>query len=218
MRFERGSLVLGSIQGAPIRLHWSLLVVPFLLGRFQWMPITWATWTALVLAHELGHLGMVRRFGFAVLEVEVHGMGGHCRWQGRASPLQRAWIASGGILAQLGVLVLAVLASWLLPWQTMPVLWEIRDVLIWQNLWMMAFNLLPIPPLDGVEALKLPGLLRARRERAQAQQAQTTAAQARQQAAQDLQAQDAQEVPPEIAAQVDQLLEEVGIRKPPAGS
>jgi Zn-dependent protease len=82
-----------------------------------------------------------------------------CHWQGDPSPIGRAAIAWGGIWAQLVVLAAVEL------WQQlggMPrdyVMYRIVHTLTVSNAYMIAFNLLPIPPLDGAEAWRLPILL-----------------------------------------------------------
>lgn len=191
MHFDRGSLVVGRIRGIPIRLHWSIPVMMIFFSRFRFEPVFWLTMLFVILVHELGHAYQVRRFGLKVTEVELHGIGGHCAWSGRATPIQRAWIASGGVIAQL--LLFAVSAA-VLGFETRyGTMWGVHEGLIWTNLYMAAFNLIPYPPMDGVEAWKLPRLLMKRRERAQqAQHAQVQrVAHARQQAEEDLQARDA---------------------------
>jgi chorismate mutase len=42
---------------------------------------------------------------------------------------------------------------------------ELLDVFLWSNLMLIGFNLLPVPPLDGVEAWGVIALYRASRAR-----------------------------------------------------
>ena len=74
-------------------------------------------------------------------------------------------IASGGVLAQLGMFIPASLWTALLPpiesQFLMDALWVFTQV----NLSIALFNLVPIAPLDGAEIWKLPRLFLARRRR-----------------------------------------------------
>ncbi|MBL8950305.1 MAG: hypothetical protein JNK82_05990, partial [Myxococcaceae bacterium] len=80
-------------------------------------------------------------------------------WQGDVSPKGRAAIAWGGIWAQL--LVLAAAEAWLRAVGAPSSFTALRIVstLIEANLWLIAVNLVPLPPLDGAEAWRLPILL-----------------------------------------------------------
>jgi hypothetical protein len=84
---------------------------------------------------------------------------------------------------------------------------DLAEAFVYPNLWLIALNLIPVPPLDGAEAWKLPRLLRvraaARRARAQTG--------ARQAAARELARLDARDddVPTDTAAAVDARLREL---------
>lgn len=157
--FSRGYLRAGNWRGAPILLHWSIAVGALFFGGFRFAPAFWTGFFGLVLLHELGHAYFVRRFGQRVLSVEVHGLGGLCTWSGKVSPIRRSVIAWGGVVAQW--LVYSGARFFLLV-QGEPVTaggQEILYVATSTNLWMIAFNLLPIRPLDGKEAWPLFPLL-----------------------------------------------------------
>lgn len=211
MHFDRGSLVVGRIRGIPVRLHWSIPVMMIFFSRFRFEPVFWATMMFVILVHELGHAWQVRRFGLRVTEVQLDGMGGHCAWSGTATPLQRAWIASGGVIAQLLLLPIAIV---IFGFETHYGTWgQVQDGLIWTNLYMAAFNLIPYPPLDGAEAWKLPRLLqqqqRAKAEKQQRQQRKS--ANARQQAEKELAERDARVedgISEDLIAQTDALLKD----------
>jgi len=104
--------------------------------------------------------------------VDVHGLGGECRWSGNASPLQRAAIAWGGVWGQLAMFVVALVVSWLVAGAMGSFGADLFYALTFGSLFLAALNLLPFPPLDGAEAWKLPRLLaeRWRRRRAIADQ------------------------------------------------
>lgn len=122
---------------------------------FRFAPAFWCAFFGLVLIHELGHAFFVRRYGQRVLSVEVHGLGGLCTWAGKVSPIRRAIIAWGGVLAEWIVYCGAQLFVTI---QGEPMTaggQEVLYVATVVNLWMIAFNLLPIAPLDGKEAWPL---------------------------------------------------------------
>lgn len=158
---ENGYLKLGRIGGAPIRIHWTapLVVVflGFLLNGFRFAPATWLAILLLILIHEMGHAILVRAFGLGLLSVDVKGIGGTCSWYGSPTPIRRALIAWGGVLAQAVVLVIALPARYLVPSSTPMFVVEMLLAFTYSNLYLMVFNLLPIPGFDGAEAWKLVG-------------------------------------------------------------
>lgn len=153
--FDRGYLTLGRVHGIPIRVHWTMPVGALIFGGLRFAPAFWLGFFVLVLAHELGHAWFVRRYRHHVLAVEVTGFGGLCRWSGRASPYERAVIAWGGVVAQ--GLLLIVAAALLAAFGPARSVWtaELAHVFTRTNLWLIALNLLPLPPLDGAEAWPL---------------------------------------------------------------
>ena len=159
---ENGYLRLGRIGGAPVRIHWSaplvIMFLGFLLNGFRFAPMTWLGILILIVVHEIGHAVVVRSFGLGLVSVDVRGIGGVCHWYGSPSPIRRSIVAWGGVLGQAVVLAIALPLRYLLPLETTPG-W-VMDLLIaftYSNLHLMAFNLLPVPGFDGVEAWKLFG-------------------------------------------------------------
>jgi Zn-dependent protease len=179
----RGYFEVARWRGAPVRLHWTLPLgaLVFCQGRFA--PGAILGFVLLVLVHEVGHALVVRRHRLRVLAIDVHALGGVCTWTGQASPLARARIAWGGVNAQLVAFGVAVLALWTLGEPTTPFSADLAYAFTTMNGWMMALNLLPVPPLDGAEAWKLPGLLRARARTRSARAAKESASAARASAA-----------------------------------
>lgn len=160
MEFAGGSLIVGRWNGAPIKIHWSVLLCAFFLGRFQFLPIYWICFFIVVFIHEAGHVLMIRRFNLWVDEIVIHGMGGYCRWGGNTGDIQRALISWGGVLAQLVLLIVAyTIFSVLVPYHG-AIPHQVFRAFVISNIWMIFFNLLPIEPLDGVGAWKLFGLIR----------------------------------------------------------
>jgi hypothetical protein len=54
-RFEGGYLYAGTIAGIPLRLHFTLPLICFLIGGFHIRPLLWVLVIGIVLWHELGH-------------------------------------------------------------------------------------------------------------------------------------------------------------------
>ena len=169
----RGWLSIGRLRGAPVRLHWTIPLGGFVFGGFAFRPGFWLAFLIVVLIHEVGHAAIVRATGHQVLGVDVHGAGGVCHWDGDGTRMDRALIAWGGVWAQLALALGAFIVSvFVIP--ATPFAADFMSGLVRWNLFMAAFNLLPIPPFDGAEAWKLPGLLRQRWQSRRARSARIT--------------------------------------------
>jgi Zn-dependent protease len=153
------------VARVPVRLHWSVLVGLFVFSGLRIDPVGWVGVLGLILAHEIGHALVVRWAGGRATAIELTGFGGLCRWEGDVSPIGRAAIAWGGIWAQL--LVLGVATAWEATSEPGSyAAFRLLSIATFSNVWMIGFNLLPVPPLDGAEAWRLPVLLgRALRRR-----------------------------------------------------
>ncbi|MFO0592751.1 MAG: hypothetical protein U0441_34730 [Polyangiaceae bacterium] len=158
MRF-RGSWTIARLWGVPVRVHWSVIVFALLSGGFKFRPGAWVATLLLILIHEIGHALVVRRVGARATALDVLGFGGLCWWEGRVTPLQRAAIAWGGIWAQLVVFAIAALYVSLRGYPAHTFVADMLHVAVTNNLYLVAFNLLPIQPLDGAEAWSLVPLL-----------------------------------------------------------
>lgn len=165
---QGGYFTLGHWRGIPIRMHWVTPIGAFIFTRFEFVPVIWLGFALIVLVHEFGHALMVRWCEVTVLSIDMDALGGRCSWEGTVSPIQRALIAWGGVLAQLVLLaavkIVDVTAEWPATLGGVPLL----SMLTTTNLRIAAFNLIPFPPLDGWQAWQLiPLLYRALRRRSQ---------------------------------------------------
>ena len=158
--FSRGWLSIGRWKGAPIRLHWTVPVGAVVFGRLEFVPGFWLGFVLLVLIHELGHAQVVASCRKRILSIDVHGLGGWCRWDGDATPIQRALIAWGGVWAQMILLAVTLTVAAVLGPPSDAFSAQLHHAFVSANLWVMAINLLPFPPLDGAEAWTLLRLLR----------------------------------------------------------
>jgi len=148
-----GYFQVGRFWGAPVRIHWTTPIGAYLFCGFGFAPVAWVAFVFLVLAHELGHGALVRKYGLQVVSVDVHALGGVCWWVGQTHEVNRAKIAWGGVLAQLVILVIACCLAPALPPNAL--LGQIVQTWTASNVLIMAINLLPIAPLDGAEAWTL---------------------------------------------------------------
>jgi len=163
MSMRGGYLTLGRWRGAPVRLHWTLPIAALVFGQGRIVPGFWLGFFLLVFVHELGHAFLVRRYGHRVLSIDVHALGGACRWSGDPTSIDRARIAWGGVLAQAVAYVVARVGLALAgPPETLFAA-QLLEAFTTTNIWLIAINLIPVPPLDGAEAWKLIGLRRRRR-------------------------------------------------------
>lgn len=156
------------ILGVPVRMHFTfVLLLVFLLfigvGGRQSGAATALYILALfasVLAHELGHAVVARRYGIRILEIVMFPIGGIARPERAPKPREELWIALAGPMVN------AVIAGVLLGWLAarggivpLEVLREPTDANIVQrialgNLLLFGFNLLPAYPMDGGRILR----------------------------------------------------------------
>ncbi|MEV6423924.1 site-2 protease family protein [Streptomyces sp. NPDC051662] len=171
----RATFSLGRIAGVRIGVHWSVLVIFFLLalglaqGRFPQVEpghspaLYWgaALATSLIffaslLAHELAHAIVARRNGVQVDDITLWLLGGVARMRSEASnPAAEVRIAGVGPLVSLLLGVLFGLCAWLLHLGHAPGL--LLEAVTWLaaiNILLALFNSIPAAPLDGGRLLR----------------------------------------------------------------
>ncbi|HEU4411210.1 MAG TPA: hypothetical protein VFS43_38510 [Polyangiaceae bacterium] len=150
-----GYVKLVTVAGVPVRAHVSLPLGMLWVSHARYAPGLWLGFITLILLHEAGHALLARRAGLRVFSVNVHALGGDCRFDGGATPRQHSVIAWGGVLAQaLAFAACHALLSAFGPPRDAFTAGLVR-VYTHTNLWLMGLNLLPVPPLDGAEAWRL---------------------------------------------------------------
>lgn len=159
MRTQAGYLHLGRVRGVALAIHWSTPLVALLISGLRFEPVLWACFWLIIVAHELGHAVLVRAAGLEVVAIELTGAGGQCRWRGTATDLEQAIIAWGGVIAQLVLVAVALLARAVLGAPQTRIGFELFHAFTELNLWIAAFNLIPIAPFDGARAWSLFGEL-----------------------------------------------------------
>lgn len=219
--FSGGFLTIGRVRGAPVRIHWSAPLGAIAFTGFSLSPALWAGWLFLIVWHELGHAAMVRRYGHRVVAVRVHAFGGDCQWAGDPTRAEDAAVAWGGVLAQGLLWVVTTVLLAVFGWPTSPVLWVVAATFTTTNAYMILFNLLPIPPLDGHRAWPLLGMwwgarseqrayLRWRAERRRRKDREIAESKARSATLEQLASMDADSAePPPMPEEVAALLERI---------
>ena len=140
--------------GFPVRVDPSFWIVTVLLGLSAGDAAGVAIWVGVVfvsiLAHELGHAMMGRRFGLYG-DIALYSMGGVTSWVGgrHLRPWQSIAVSLAGPLTGLVIGGVTWAAVWFNGWPEPLYAWIAVRMLLWVNLvWALA-NLLPIEPLDG---------------------------------------------------------------------
>ncbi len=168
---DRGYLTLMRVRGVPLRLHWTLPLGALLLSGGRFEPGLWLGIVLVIALHEAGHALVVHRVGLVNLGVDLTGFGGRCVWAGHPTPIQRALVAWGGVLAQLALLVPMIAVSLLVDLPARGFLADLVEAFTRANAFLIVVNLLPIQPLDGAEAWPLLRHLWDARRRRRAWQA-----------------------------------------------
>jgi Zn-dependent protease len=167
-----GELGLGRVLGIPVSFHWSWLLILALVGwslaagyfpfayRRQPPSTYWALGAisvallcASVLAHELAHAVVARRYGIPVRGITFFAFGGAAHILGQPrTPGAEFRIAIVGPLTSLALAALFAAVAELdrtAPFLALPSAWLART-----NLVLALFNLLPGFPLDGGRVLR----------------------------------------------------------------
>jgi len=147
------------LAGFPVQIHPLFFLTALAMG-FQWLSepgklVVWfGVFFVAVLAHELGHALMYRRYG-SQASIQLHGLGGTTTSEsGQLTHRQDLWVSLAGPGAGL------LLAGGVLALQKLTPLGQAGGLvaftvwcLLWVNLVLSVFNLLPMYPLDGGQAL-----------------------------------------------------------------
>jgi Zn-dependent protease len=158
-----GSLKLGRIAGVDVQLHWSVALIGVLLGAGLAGPLGVPAaaagvvlFLASILAHELAHALVARRFLVGTQSIDLWALGGMARLDRDApSPKAEAWIAAAGPIASFAVGV-ASIGIWaaLASAGALSTVGSLFGWLGFVNGLLAVFNLLPGAPLDGGRLVK----------------------------------------------------------------
>ncbi len=161
-----GSWKLGQLAGVQVQIHWTFLLLPLVIAGSTWTSAGAAAAVAAVvfvlaifgcvILHELGHALAARRFGIQTRDITLLPIGGVARLQRMPrQPLQELVIALAG--PAVNVLIAALLLGTLrmqgytlaqtLSLELLQTSFLTR--LMWANVILVLFNLLPAFPMDG---------------------------------------------------------------------
>lgn len=161
-----GSARIGTVSGIGIFVHWTFWVM--LAGLFGWYLYLGASIVSalmgivLVLAvfgcvilHELGHSMAARRYGIPTLDITMYPIGGIARLQRiPRKPEQELVIALAGPAVNLGIAaLLALLGAAGSGADSLATVMAgqggLLEMLMWINLALVGFNMIPAFPMDG---------------------------------------------------------------------
>ncbi|MDQ7093833.1 M50 family metallopeptidase [Desulfosporosinus sp. PR] len=136
--------------GVSLRIHPTLLVVLAFYGVLGFAAQALLIFS-LVLGHELAHLLTARVYGFKVVGLELFPFGGaaYCDDLFEGRKIEESMMALAGPAFNIALLFAAQILRWQGIWTS-----ELADNFVRYNLWLAAFNLLPVLPLDGGRALR----------------------------------------------------------------
>lgn len=164
----RWSLRLGSIAGIRLEVHVTFLLMLAGVALFTSSSPRDAFHTALhlvllfscVVLHELGHALMARRFGIATREIVLLPIGGVARLERMPDqPVQEILVAVAG--PAVNVVLATIFGALLFAGHVRPETILERaagsgtlEFMLFANLFMIAFNLIPAFPMDGGRVLR----------------------------------------------------------------
>lgn len=168
------SLRIATISGIPIRLHFTFLLlviwfavmgigrgsgasqVLFLLGIFLCVAL-----------HELGHSIVAQRYGYGVRDIVLYPIGGVAAIEGTPRPRHEFWIALAG--PAVNVVIALLLWGYITLVNDVPFVKQLPTVqagqggairgdavslLLFANIMLVVFNMLPAFPMDGGRVLR----------------------------------------------------------------
>jgi Zn-dependent protease len=154
------------LAGVDLFLHWSwFLVAAYEVesrkGRYAsviWNVLEYLALFLIVLMHEFGHALACRQTGGTANQVVLWPLGGVAYVNPPQRPGATLWsIAAGPLVnvALLPILIAVVMMSRSLGWaQAMPDVCQLLRSVLWIDVSLLAFNMLPIYPLDGGQILR----------------------------------------------------------------
>ena len=149
-------------RDVPVVFDWTVLLgLPWFYyrhGGLIGMGMAFMSFLFLLLAHELGHAAIAKWRGVPVIEIRLFILHGYCEHERPDKKSDEVWIAWGGVAAQFVVLLFAWVLAALLMSQAHELYRHAEPmlrILITVNLFIILFNLLPFPGLDGAKAWRV---------------------------------------------------------------
>src|SRR2546425_243200 len=177
------SLKLGSFAGIRVYLHWTfVLLLGWILFSHLGRGHDWAeAWTGVgfiialfgcVLLHEFGHALTAKRYGIRTQDITLLPIGGIARLERLPeNPRQELWVTLAGPAVNVVIAGVLFMVLWFV--YRMNEFFQVRLLegnfllrLMWVNVFLGVFNMLPAFPMDGGRVLR--ALLSMRLGRAKA--------------------------------------------------
>jgi Zn-dependent protease len=162
----QGSIRLFRIKGIDVFLNWTWFLVALFeiqarKGRYSsiiWNIIEYLALFAIVLTHEFGHALACRSVGGTADKIMLWPLGGVAYVNPPQRPGATLWSIAAGPLVNV-VLAIPLTAAWLtarsLQWQySMPDVYRLIVAILFTDIVLLVFNILPIYPLDGGQILR----------------------------------------------------------------
>lgn len=163
---NQGSIRLFRLAGIELYLHWSWFLVAYYLismraGRYPsmvWNVLEYLALFAIVLLHEMGHSLACRQVGGRADRIVLWPLGGVAYVDAPQRPGATLWsIAAGPLVNVVLIPVFLLLATVMAAagWaESAPNALALVQTIVYINIGLLAFNLLPIYPLDGGQILR----------------------------------------------------------------
>src|ERR1035438_8077500 len=163
---RQGSIHLFRIVGVDVFLHWSWFLVAAIeiqtrQGRYTsivWNVLEYLALFTIVLLHEFGHALACRQVGGTANLITLWPLGGVAYVDPPQRPGATLWSIAAGPLVNvvlLPVFIALVIVSRSMGWaHAMPDLYQLIRAIMWIDVSLLGFNILPIYPLDGGQILR----------------------------------------------------------------
>ena len=155
-----------SLLGAPVWVHWSVLMAVAALALLSlsapiYALVSIASYLAITVVHEAGHAFIAQRLGYRVAAIRIAIIHGWCEYEAPEYESEAVLIAWGGVAAQLCIAIPVLLIAWILRSRELYYFGPIVVFLGYVNLLIALANLVPTAGFDGKLAWRgLPLLLR----------------------------------------------------------
>jgi Zn-dependent protease len=163
---RQGSIHLFRVSGIDVFLHWSWFVIAIYeigarQGRYSnyaWSALECLALFLIVLLHEFGHAFACRSVGGRANRIMLWPLGGVAYVDAPQRPGAQLWSLAAGPLVNVALAPFlggAFFAASKLGWeQTNPDLYLLAYWVLWIDVGLLIFNMLPIYPLDGGQILR----------------------------------------------------------------
>lgn len=163
---RQGAIHLFRVAGIDLYLHWSWFVVAAIEVEYRrqvysslvWGVLEYLALFVIVLLHEFGHALACRQVGGIANRILLWPLGGVAYVDPPQRPGAMLWSLAAGPLVNVALLLplgAAYFAVRALAWaQTMPDASHLVSSVLWIDIVLLIFNLLPIYPLDGGQILR----------------------------------------------------------------